>query len=80
MFTLLKAYGAQLINENGLLGPGPWPGTGPGLGPVTTATAAAAATMEEFLAGSMPLSHHTQGSNIPFGHLPSLRYVSFYSF
>ena len=39
------------------------------LGPVTTAMTVA----EEFLAGSRPLSHRTQESNIPFGHLPSLR-------
>ena len=39
---------------------------------VTAATAAA----EEFLAESRPPSHRTQGSNIPFGHLPSLRHVS----
>ena len=40
---------------------------------VTAATATATATTEEFLAGPRPLSHRTQGSNIPFGHLPSLR-------
>ena len=32
-----------------------------------------AATAEEFLAGSRPLSHRAQGSNILFGHLPSLQ-------
>ena len=37
---------------------------------VTAATTAAA---EEFPAGSRPPSHRTQGSNISFGHLPSLR-------
>ena len=41
---------------------------------VTAATAATATATEEFLAGSRTLSHRTQGSNIPFGHLPSLRY------
>ena len=41
----------------------------------TTATATATAA-EEFLAGSRPLSHRTQGSNIPLGHLPSLRFMN----
>ena len=40
---------------------------------VTAATTTTTAAAEEFLAGSRPLSHRTQESNIPFGHLPSLR-------
>ena len=48
---------------------------------VTAATTATAtATAEEFLAGPRPLSHRTQESNIPFGHLPSLRLIKLMNF
>ena len=45
-------------------GPGPIGPLGPCLHPWPATTKA-----EEFPAGSRPLSHHAQGSNIPFGHL-----------
>ena len=42
---------------------------------VTAATTTAvAAVAEEFPQTSSPHSHHAQGSNIPFGTKPSLRY------